>query len=197
MAYATVGDWSARFGELDEPLDPVVVTDALTQATVHINRWIGRPDGLEPRTVTDTRWTHETNVVGDRHIYLPDWPPHEPQRWFCTLTALKVYDRWAELQQTVTVGDCVVWVERQGLVVLPDVNYVENGWRIEASYQCGYGADVNTPDIPEDLVGACLDLAEVRVGSVLTAGRKVDRPAYFVEQDVERHLLPWRKLGVA
>lgn len=197
MAYATVGDWAARFGILDESIDPTIVTDALTQASVQINRMIGRPEGLEPRTVTDRRWVHRTNVAGDRHIYLPDWPLYEPERWFCTLASLLIYDEWAELQQTVTVGDCTLWVERQGLVILPDANYVEDSWTVEATYDCGYGTDVDTADIPEDLVAACLDLAETRVGSVLTVGRRVDRPAYFVEQDVERRLEPWRKLAVA
>lgn len=196
MSYATVADWSARFGELDENLDPVVVTDALAWSSRRVDELIGRRS-LEPKTVTDHRWTHETSASGDRHVFLPDWPPRYPERWFCTLTALELFDRWGESQQTVTVGDCVVWPERQGLVILPDANYCDDGWTVQASYVCGFGADVSTPNIPEVLVQATLDLAEARVGSVLAVGRRVDRPQYFVEADVKERLRPWTMVAVA
>lgn len=195
MAYATTADWSVRFGALDESIDPVIVTDGLEQASRRVDEVIGRRP-LEPRVVTNVRWTHETNVSGDRHVHLPDYPPLYPERWTTTLTALKLYDKWGELQQTVTVGDCVVWPERQGLVILPDSNYVEDGWTIEASYTCGYGT-VATPDIPETLVDATLRIVEANVGSVLTVGRRVDRPVWFVNQDVVDLLRPWMRVPAA
>lgn len=195
MAYATVADWSARFGILDEDLDPVVVTDALDWASRRVDDLTGRPS-LEPKTVTDMRWEHRTATSADRRIYMPDWPPREYERWQVTLTALKLYDPWAELMQTVTVANCTVWPERYGLVVLPDANYAEDGWTVEASYTCGYGT-VAAPDIPEVLRECTLDLAEAKVGSVLTVGRRTDRPAYFVESDVTQRLGPWRLVAVA
>lgn len=190
MAYATVGDWAARFGELDESLDPVVVTDGLEQASRRVDEVIGRRP-LEPKTVTNELWQHVANRPDDR-VFLPDYPPLYPERWFCALTALKLYDASAELQQTVTVGDCTVWAERLGRVFLPSGVSVYPHWWIEASYQCGYGTSLTVPNIPETLTDATLRIVEANIGSVLTVGRRVDRPVWFVNQDVIDLLAPWR-----
>lgn len=197
MAYATVADWSARFGLLDENLDPTVVTDALDWATVQVDNLIGRRN-MEPATHTDVLWEHQSRGDG-RRVFLPDWPLRLPDRWFCTLTALELLDEYGESMQTVTVGDCVLMVELQGRVILPSANWVEDGWHVQATYDCGYGSAVGSPDIPEDLVAATLYTARTHVYEVLAAGRiaATDEDAPIWRSRAKQLLEPWRKVPVA
>jgi hypothetical protein len=193
MAYASAADWTVRFGEMDVDLAVGVVIDALGWASRQIDRRIGRRS-LEPKTVTDHRWEVRSNRP-DSRVFLPDWPPLQPELWFCTLTSMRLYDPSAELQQTVTVGDCVVWPERYGLVVLPDANWVDDRWTVEASYACGYGSDVATPTVPEDLKAACVYLARAHVEEALHLTALADAPVWNAR--AQTLLDPWRKVPVA
>lgn len=161
MSYATVEEWEQRAAYLSAPLiesdlDP---QDILNEASGEMNRWMDRPS-LEPKTVAALQVRVVRPRTSARHVHLPDWPPHETESWFFTLTTLELFDVYLVSQGSVDVSEVQVWPAEFGTLILP--SSVSDGSSILATYDCGYGDDKDTPGIPADLREACLLLTEAK-----------------------------------
>jgi|TARA_Y100000034_G_scaffold116007_1_gene153778 hypothetical protein len=163
MSYATTNQWSTRGDHLDDDLVAagVSVQDLLDESSREMDRYMGRRS-LEPKLVTN----HDVVVAGNRpslrHVRIDDHPVHQSEDWFFSLSGAQLFDRTFTAQTAMATSDVTIRVaELSGQLYLPEPAY--DGWTLRLSYSCGYGTNVSTPSIPDDLREACLLWCESKV----------------------------------
>ena len=199
MSYATIEEWSERGAWYTDALETETGFSAQTvldEASRDLDRFIGRRS-MEPKTVTAERFKVQGWRESGRHLYVEDWPPLAGDTWFFTLTALEIFDDQFVSQGSVTVGNVTSFPADRGLMFLPDGDYALDGWTFTASYTCGFGSDVNTPTIPDDLREACLLLAQSKTLVHLGQGVEGASQSGVFKARARELLSPWMRHGTA
>ena len=204
MSYCTAQQWSDRYGHYDDHLTAGQVDLMIAEASAMMDQFMARRS-LHTKTVTDLRWRHRGG--NPQTIYLPDYPPLEPDKWFCRLTALTIYEWDGDVRHTVSDPDttCKKWVEQTGKVILPSSVDVQDGDIVEASYFCGYGSIAAKPSntmtsvSPATLRAACLEWTKSLVLTALGQRGEFEMisEAGIAKSKAQEMLLPWRRLAVS